>query len=167
MNSKSWIQMNRPSLSIIKSSHKSCSHVLVKLYIKPKGVNYRIRSTPPSVCRHFKNCVRQFSKTSWWKSFFIGFGFSTSITIGCNIVYNVNNADPKAIKNNFSSLPLFMFHAKMTLGIGQCGSILSEYLPKKPLWVKVILQVMSNEVVIDKPESKVPIQVFWTRLHHP
>ena len=114
-----------------------------------KGVNYRIRSTPPSVCRHFKNCVRQFSKTSWWKSFFIGFGFSTSITIGCN---SVNNAAalsrclilwkilcasrlpyPKAIKNNFSSLPLFMFHAKMTLGIGQCGSILSEYLPKKPL----------------------------------
>ena len=92
-----------------------------------KGVNYVIRSTPPSVCRHFKNCVRQFSKTSWWKSFFIGFGFSTSITIGCN---GINNASalsrclilwkifcasclpyPKAIKNNFSSLPLFMFHA--------------------------------------------------------
>ena len=93
-----------------------------------KGVHYRIRTTPLCHFHHFKNCVRQFSKTSWWKSFFIGFGFSTSITIGCN---SINNAAalsrclilwkilcasrlpyPKAKKNNFSSLPLFMFHGK-------------------------------------------------------
>ena len=31
-------------------------------------VHYGISTTPPCHCHYFKNCVRQFSKTSWWKS---------------------------------------------------------------------------------------------------
>ena len=96
---------------------------------KLNRVNYVIRSTPPSVCRHFENCVRQFSKTSWWKSSFIGLEFSTSIIIGCNYVNNAAALSrclilwkilcachlpyPKEYKNNLSSLPLFMFHEKI------------------------------------------------------
>ena len=89
------------------------------------GVTYVIRSTPPIVCRHFKNCVRQFSKTSWWKSSFIGFEFSTSIIIGCDSVNNTAALPrclilwkilcashlpyPKENQNNFVSLPIYIF----------------------------------------------------------
>ena len=60
-----------------------------------------------------------------WKSSFIGLEFSTSILIGCNYVNNAAALTrclilwkslcacrlpyPKAIKNNFSSLPIYMF----------------------------------------------------------
>ena len=57
--------------------------------MQANGVHYGIGTTTLCHCHHFKNCVWQFSKTSWWKSSFIGFDFSTSITIGCN---SVNNA---------------------------------------------------------------------------
>ena len=33
------------------------------------GVHYGIGTTPPCHCCHFKNCVQQFSKTSWWTRF--------------------------------------------------------------------------------------------------
>ena len=62
-----------------------------------------------------------------WKNSFIGLEFSTSILIGCNYVNNAAALTrclilwkslcacrlpyPKAIKNNFSSLPIYMFRA--------------------------------------------------------
>ena len=92
-------------------------------WTKTKGVHYRIRTTPSCHFHHFKNCVRQFSKTSWWKTSFIGLDFSTLTTIGCNSADNAAALSrclkmwkilcacrlpyPKAIKNNLSSLPIY------------------------------------------------------------
>ena len=70
---------------------------LVSLFIFAKGVNYRIRTTPPCHFHHLENCVRQFSKTSWWKTSFIGLEFSTLITIGCNSADNAA-AIPRCLK---------------------------------------------------------------------
>ena len=36
--------------------------------MQANGVHYGIGTTPLCHCHHFKNCVWQFSKTSWWKS---------------------------------------------------------------------------------------------------
>ena len=94
-----------------------------------KGVHYRIRTTPLCHFHHFKNCVRQFFLKPVYQlveNFFHWLiEFSTLTTIGCKSA-DISAAlsrclkmwktlcacrlpYPKAIKNNLSSFPLYMF----------------------------------------------------------